>query len=263
MQLQQIGKLHSDLKFKSEAPTQGVYAGEPVAEIHLEAGFNFEQALIGLEEFDRIWLIYSFHQNQDWKPMVNVPRLPDEKKGVFATRSPYRPNPLGLSCVRLLEVRGRILSVCECDLLDGTPIYDIKPYINYADRFDAKQAAWLEQAESQEYQIVIPEYMAKKIDFAAKIANLNFRQFIQSNLRFEPLRADRKRVEVLRTEDSGEILGRIAYRTWRLQFSVNEEQRKIFVLDLFSGYSKEELSNLDNDPYGDKKIHQRFIAKSL
>ena len=107
--------------------------------IQLNPGFDFEQALTGLQEFSHRWLLYQFHNNSHWKPMVLPPRGTEsrlEKKvGVLASRSPYRPNPIGLSCVRLEKVEGRQLWVSAFDLLDATPIIDIKPYLTYADSF--------------------------------------------------------------------------------------------------------------------------------
>ena len=116
-----IGYVRSQATRRYDAPRQGVLPSAVPAILRLERGRNFEQALEGLAGFERVWLLYLFHLNEHWKPKVHVPRGPAEKIGVFATRAPYRPNPIGLSCVRLDDVRGLDLHLGECDLLDGTP----------------------------------------------------------------------------------------------------------------------------------------------
>src|SRR5688572_21498460 len=105
--LNPIGTFHTDSKFPYEARRQAAAdSANSLGEIRLEPGQDFEQALEDLEGFERIWIVYQFHHNSEWKPKVMPPRGPRIKRGVFATRAPYRPNPLGLSCVRLVRVEG-------------------------------------------------------------------------------------------------------------------------------------------------------------
>lgn len=120
----------------------------------LEPGHNFEQALEDLDGFSKIWLIYWFDRNENWKPKVLPPRGPAVKRGVFATRSPHRPNPIGLSLVDLIEIKGRTLYLGNVDLLDKTPILDIKPYLPYAEAFPEAKAGWLEGLSSTPMDIV-------------------------------------------------------------------------------------------------------------
>jgi tRNA-Thr(GGU) m(6)t(6)A37 methyltransferase TsaA len=102
-------------------------------------------ALKDLDGMDRIWVIYALHLNQSWKPVLAPPRDPDRSgRGVFATRAPHRPNFLGLSALRLLKVEGRVLHVRGIDLLDGTPVLDIKPYLPYCDSFPDSKAGWVD-----------------------------------------------------------------------------------------------------------------------
>ena len=131
-----IGHIHCGQKYRYDAPRQGTLGGDNLGVIKLEHGFNYEQAVKDLVGFDHIWLIYLFHHNKTWKPKVLTPRSLNNKKiSLFATRSPHRPNPIGLSCVELVKISGLELFIRNFDLLDGTPILDIKPYIPYCDSF--------------------------------------------------------------------------------------------------------------------------------
>nr|WP_320133437.1 tRNA (N6-threonylcarbamoyladenosine(37)-N6)-methyltransferase TrmO [uncultured Holophaga sp.] len=107
-----------------------------------------EKALRCLEGFQRIWVIFAFHRSQGWAPLVKPPRGRG-RKGVLATRSPDRPNPIGLSALELVAVEGRTLRVRGVDLLDGTPILDIKPYVPYADAFPDSVAGWIDEVDAQ------------------------------------------------------------------------------------------------------------------
>jgi tRNA-Thr(GGU) m(6)t(6)A37 methyltransferase TsaA len=108
------------------------------------------EALRGLEGFDYVWVIYVFHMNEGWSPLVRPPRGPRTKRGVLATRAPHRPNPIGLSAVQLVGVEGRSLRVRALDLLDGTPVLDLKPYVPYADAFPQARAGWVDEIEDDE-----------------------------------------------------------------------------------------------------------------
>ena len=136
-----IARMESDLPEKFGVPRQAGIVEELEGRIVFEPEFRSPDALRGIEGFSHLWLIWQFSKalRDDFSPTVRPPRLGgNERMGVFATRSPFRPNALGLSCVRMLRVerdaeRGPVLVVGGADLLDGTPIFDIKPYIPYAD----------------------------------------------------------------------------------------------------------------------------------
>ncbi len=138
-----IARYEGDLREKFGAPRQAGVVPELEGRVIFEPEYRDPEALRGIEGFDRLWLIWQFSENlrEDgvWSPTVRPPRLGGNvRMGVFATRSPFRPNALGLSCVRLLAVekdpeRGLVLRVGGADLMDGTPIFDVKPYVPYAD----------------------------------------------------------------------------------------------------------------------------------
>ena len=139
--IQVIARMHSDFATKFGIPRQSGLVEQLRSTIVFEPEYRNADALRGLEDFSHLWVIWQFSEavRQGWSPTVRPPRLGgNTRMGVFATRSPFRPNNLGLSCVRLLGVEhtaeyGTVLHVGGADLMDGTPIFDIKPYIPYAD----------------------------------------------------------------------------------------------------------------------------------
>ncbi len=139
MELTPIAYIRSDFSEKFGIPRQSGLVEELTAAVVFEPEYRDPSAFRGMEGFSHLWLIWEFSRSRGWSPTVRPPRLGGNKRlGVFATRSPFRPNPLGLSCVRLVEVRqdralGPVLVVAGADLMDGTPIYDVKPYLPYAD----------------------------------------------------------------------------------------------------------------------------------
>jgi len=148
-----IGHVRSPYLQRIDAPHQPtVVAGTETgreAEAVLELDPELPEAtLSGLAGFTRVWLVFVFHRSEGWAPMVRPPRGPRVKRGVFATRSPHRPNAIGLSCVELVGVEGRTLRLRGVDLLDGTPVLDIKPYVPYADAFPEARAGWIDQVDA-------------------------------------------------------------------------------------------------------------------
>jgi len=140
-----IGIVRSTYKERFDTPRQPALGDEVTATIELVKGINLEQATKDLEKFSHIWVIYWMHLNQGWNPLVIPPRGPKTKRGVLATRAPHRPNSIGLSVVRLLKVEGRTLTIAAHDMLDGTPVLDIKPYLPYADALPEASHGWLDE----------------------------------------------------------------------------------------------------------------------
>jgi len=142
--LKPIGIVRSGFATKFAAPHQPDETSAVENIVELLPRHNFEQALKDLEGFSRVWLVWWFHENTTWRPLVRPPRGDATKRGVFATRSPHRPNPIGMTAVELHSIRGRTLTIGPCDLLDGTPILDIKPYIPAIDSFPNATIGWLD-----------------------------------------------------------------------------------------------------------------------
>lgn len=254
MEFEPIGIYHGDATYKYEMPRQGVFAGGS-GRIELNAGRNFEMALRDLEGFERLWVLFVFNQNKgEWRPTTRPPVAAPgrERVGTFASRSPYRPNPIGLSCVRLMSVKGRILQITEADLLDGTPILDIKPYIPAADAFPTVRAGWVEAQAHEAWTVDVTSEFGAKAEFVRTQGGLDVFGAARIQLSRTPFDSSRKRV-VRNSESSGTL----SLRMFRLDFTVDEANRRVVLQDLRSGYSAADLVRAD-DPYADKDLHRAF-----
>ena len=160
-----IARIHSAFPEKFGIPRQSGLVEDLAAQVVFEPEYRSPEAVRGLEEFTHVWLIWEFSETarDTWSPTVRPPRLGgNQRLGVFATRSPYRPNPIGLSCVRLERVEisgalGPVLHVRGADLMDGTPIYDIKPYLPYADCHPEAVGGFAAQRPEGGLTVEIPE----------------------------------------------------------------------------------------------------------
>ncbi len=141
-----IGVVHSGFADKVSTPRQPFVAAAAPGRIELYTGHNFEHALEDLSTFSHIWVLFVFDQNPNWRPKVLPPFGSDKRRGVFATRSPHRPNPIGMSVLQLHGIEGLTLHVSGLDILDGTAVLDIKPYVPMADIVSHANRGWLEAA---------------------------------------------------------------------------------------------------------------------
>lgn len=248
-----IATVRSPRRHRYDVPRQGQFDASSVVQVVLEKGRNFEQALDDLRGFDRIWLLYVFHLNEGWKPRVFVPRHRQDKVGVFATRAPYRPNPIGLSCVSLLDIDGLTLHVGECDLLDGTPVLDIKPYLPYADSFPDAATGWV-PGEEELYDVYCEDVAKAQLAWLSE-RGVDILPFARTQLEAAPRDGARKRIYPA-SEKNEHVL---AYRTWRLRFVVEDEEKTVRITEIFGGYSADELASA-KDPHEDKALHRAFIA---
>ena len=166
-----IARIRNAYDGKFGVPRQSGLVEEVVSTIVFEPEFRVAEALRGIEEFSHLWLIWAFDrtEREGWSPTVRPPRLGGNQRiGVFATRSPYRPNAIGLSCVRLLGIEkgkdGTVLKVAGADLMNGTPIYDIKPYLPYADCRPEATGGFTDRTEKRTVTVEIPEETTKKMN---------------------------------------------------------------------------------------------------
>lgn len=162
-EFQAIAYIRNGFTAKFGIPRQSGLA-EVRSEIVFEPEYRVEEAFRGLEEYSHIWLLWEFSESvrKEWSPTVRPPRLGgNQRMGVFATRSPFRPNPVGLSVVKLERIdrrreEGPVLVVCGADLLDGTPIYDIKPYLPHVDSHPEAAGGFAGQVKDYELEVVFP-----------------------------------------------------------------------------------------------------------
>ena len=169
-ELKKIAVIHTEFPEKFGIPRQSGLA--PVkGRIVFEPEYRNPDALRGIEEYSHLWLIWGFSDvhEEEWRPMVRPPRLGgNQRMGVFATRSPFRPNSIGLSCVELsalerTEQEGTVLHVQGVDMKDGTPIYDIKPYLPYADAKPEASGGFADRVKDDNLEVEIPDMWMKKI----------------------------------------------------------------------------------------------------
>lgn len=165
-----IARIRNPYDGKFGVPRQSGLVEEVVSTIVFEPEYRVAEALRGIEEFSHLWLIWAFDrtEREDWSPTVRPPRLGGNRRvGVFATRSPYRPNPIGLSCVKLLAVEkgneGIVLQVAGADLINDTPIYDIKPYLPYSDCRPEATGGFTDRTEKRTVTVLIPDQIARGI----------------------------------------------------------------------------------------------------
>ena len=169
-QVKIIAKIRTDFKEKFGIPRQSGIA-DCIGRIVFEPEYRCREALSGIEGYSHLWLIWKFSEaeREEWSPTVRPPRLGGNKRvGVFATRSPYRPNPIGLSSVKLVGVEytdeGPVITVSGIDLLDGTPIYDIKPYLAYTDSHPDAVGGFADGVKDYSLNVVFPDELLKKVD---------------------------------------------------------------------------------------------------
>ena len=255
MEFEPIGFFRCDATRRYEAPRQGIFAGGE-GRVELARGRGFETALRDLDGFDRIWLVFAFDRNMGaWRPTARPPvAAPGRRRvGLFASRAPYRPNPIGLSCVRLVSVSGLTLQVAESDLLDGTPILDVKPYIPAADAFPDARAGWVDEQSPDAWRVEAAPSFLSAFEAVRAAGAPDILRAASLQLSRNPFDSSRKRVA---PAPNGGIL---SLRMFRIVFSADPSTRTITLLQLNSGYSPDELA-APGDPYADKAFHHALLA---
>lgn len=181
--VQVIGVLESCFKEKFGTPRQPHLAPGSTARLRVRARYNPAHSLAGLAEFSHVWLLSWFHlnTNKTFHPKIHPPRLKGGKIGVFASRSPHRPNPIGLSLARLERVEGATLHLSGIDLIDGTPILDVKPYLPFSDAAQAPAAGWVPENAFPELEVILSPRALKDTEGDAAL-----RRLITDALRHDP-----------------------------------------------------------------------------
>jgi tRNA (adenine37-N6)-methyltransferase len=172
-----------------------------------------------------------FHLNKYWKPLVTPPRFRKRKIGVFATRAPYRPNQIGLSCVKLEKAEGLKIFITESDILDGSPVLDIKPYLPFSDSFPGAKTGWVLTDPDNIYEVTFSEEAGIKAAEIKSSEGTNLTSYSKLQLEFTPADTSRKRISKY---EISENLYTLSYRQWKLVFMVNEKDKKVLITDIIS-----------------------------
>lgn len=230
-QFEQIGVIHSPYKEKFAVPRQPGLVKCAGGELHLIAPYNQADAVRGLEAFSHLWVIFVFHQTMEggWRPTVRPPRLGgNARMGVFATRSTFRPNPVGMSLVELKGIRCQkdqvILELGGLDLVHGTPVIDIKPYLPFAEALPDARASYAQQAPQADMPVYFTDGLSGELlEHEKRYPHL--RAFIREVLAQDPRPAYRKEEEEGKT-----------YAVWLLDFNVRwrvtEAGFEVFALEV-------------------------------
>jgi tRNA-Thr(GGU) m(6)t(6)A37 methyltransferase TsaA len=260
--LDPIGFVRSSLHTRAEAARQPQAAVGVSATIELLPGRNFEHALHDLDRWELIWVLFWFHLNPGWRPKVLPPRSTTGRKGVFSTRSPHRPNPLGMSAVRLERIDGLILHIRDSDMLDATPVLDLKPYIAYTDSHPDAGTGWLGDAARTQsgtpapdpvnaYAVKFEPLAAEQAGWIEANAGLAIRDRIESTLSLGPEPHPYRRIR-----RSGNDM-QLAVKEWRATFVVVAHE--IRILEICSGFRASQLA--PDNPDGTVEPHRKFLAR--
>jgi tRNA (adenine37-N6)-methyltransferase len=248
-----IGVVRTPFADRVSAPRQSYVAKDVPGTIVLEPGRDFEHALEDVSGWEYLWVVYWFHLNRGWRPKVLPPRS-QVKRGVFSTRSPHRPCPIGLSVVRLERVDGLSVHVRGVDMVDGSPVLDLKPYVAAADAIPEAGKGWLGAQDP-----VVPFDVAWSILAEEQLAWLrdngkdDLREAALRTLTLGPQPHPYRRIR-----DDGDGAFRLAVKDWRVRFRVRE--RRVEVERIDTGYRARQLAG---DATEDVAIalHRRFVER--
>ncbi len=257
IELKPIGHVRNTSQYKFEAPYQPDKGTSEVNAIELLPSSNFELALEDLDGFDHIWVISWFDRNTAWRPRVMPPRGPAKRRGVFSTRSPHRPNPIGMTCVPLYRINGLILEVGPLDLTDGTPVLDLKPYLRTVDCHPNSSLGWLESVVANEkiapiFTIEISPKAKEQLDWLLENWNIDFITRACKILERDPMPHRTRRILSI-----GENQYRISCGAWRLYYQIFSTT--VVVVSVGQGYSYESLTSSGNEKIIDRDAHSAFI----
>jgi tRNA-Thr(GGU) m(6)t(6)A37 methyltransferase TsaA len=235
LRLHPIGYAHTPYADRVSAPRQPYASQGARGTIELLPDHNFEHALADLDKWSHIWVIFWFNLNEGWRPKVLPPRS-TRRRGVFATRAPHRPNPLGLSVVELESIDGLTLKVRNVDLVDGTPVLDIKPYVPVADVIASANSGWLEKPDPEPpFEVIFDPLAKRQASWLKRAHDIDLAQPIAQALSLGPAPHPYRRI---RRDGEG---FRLAIKDWRAFFRV--EGRRITVQSIGTGYRPRELAS--------------------
>jgi tRNA-Thr(GGU) m(6)t(6)A37 methyltransferase TsaA len=257
-----IGVARTPFKDRVSAPRQPYAAQGARGTIELFAGRGLEHAVEDLLGWDYLWVIFCFHLNAGWRPKVLPPRSGGKRRGVLSTRSPHRPNPIGLSLVKLEDVAGLVLHVQHVDMIDGSPVLDIKPYLPYAEAHPEARTGWLKPlvpveagapaAADPEPGFVVEwtERAQEQQEYLQEEWGIDLKSPVQRTLSMGPQPHPYRRI---RRDGDAMVL---AVKDWRVRFSV--DGRRVTVACIETGYRQREIAGSEAPAV---IAHRAFVAR--
>ena len=246
-----IGVVRSPFVEPRQAPRQARLAEGVTATLELFEGRGYEFAVEDLTVGQHLWILFWFHRALGEKLKVLPPRS-SVRRGVFSTRAPYRPNPIGMSVVRLVAIDGLRLELSGVDLLDGTPVLDIKPYLPYADALPDADSGWLSAPDDPgpRYRVELSERAREQLRYLAEQWHTDLRAGIEQALVLGPQPHPYRRIK--RDGDAY----RLAHKEWRVRFTVDGEL--VRVLSIATGYRAKELFGSTD---AELEAHRQFVER--
>ncbi|MEO0054378.1 MAG: hypothetical protein RLZZ50_325 [Verrucomicrobiota bacterium] len=264
--LRPIGYIRSGktVKFQARHQPDEREAEENFLELLPEA--DLALATTDLGGFERVWLLWWFHRNTTWRPKVIPPRGPQKRRGLFATRSPHRPNALGLTPVRLLGVErgGRLLRLGPCDLVEGTPVFDIKPYVPAYDSFPGSRAGWIDEVDAAEraaprFEVEIAARAVEQAEWLRQGWGIEFLPRVRELLGRDPAPHRTRRIRRVPEEHGGGF--EIGCGAWRALFVCDDAAMRVTITGLGPSYPRWQLSRDGADQVPDREAQEAFLAR--
>ncbi len=257
--LQPIGFIRTEKQAKFQARHQPEESAAEHNLLELLPDRGYENALRDLEGFSRIWLLWWFHRNDTWRPQVLPPRGPAQRRGLFATRSPHRPNPLGLTPVPLIRIERLRLVIGPCDLVDGTPVFDIKPYVPAYDSFPDASNGWIGEVDAllaapPAYAVSFGPLAQQQADWLWYHWQIDFRERLAELLARDPTPHRTRRIT-----KRGTAQFEIGCGAWRAVFSVHAQL--VTVERLEPGYPPRFLHDPGRAGMPDQEAQLRFYER--
>ncbi|MRG93544.1 tRNA (N6-threonylcarbamoyladenosine(37)-N6)-methyltransferase TrmO [Polyangium spumosum] len=259
-----IGILRTPFPDRVSTPRQPHASEGAEGRIELAAGRGLEHAVSDLEGWEFLWVVFLFHLNKGWRPKVLPPRSAGKRRGVLATRSPHRPNPIGLSLVRLVSVESLVIHVRDVDMIDESPVLDIKPYIPYAEARPGARTGWLEPLAAPDehageapadpepgFSVTWSAHASTQAAYLRDEHGIDLVAPVDRTLRLGPQPHPYRRIRAL---PDGTL--RLAYKDFRVRFRV--DRRDVTILSIGTGYRERDLA-LSDDPAVD--VHRAFVAR--
>ena len=264
LSLTPIGILRTPFPDRVSTPRQPHASEGAEGRIELASGRGLEHAVSDLEGWEYLWVIFLFHLNKGWRPKVLPPRSSGKRRGVLATRSPHRPNPIGLSLVRLVSASGLVIHVRDVDMIDESPVLDIKPYIPYAEARPGARTGWLEPLAAENegagevpadpepgFSVTWSAHAAEQATYLRDEHGIDLVTPVERTLRLGPQPHPYRRIRAL---PDGTL--RLAHKDFRIHFRV--ERRDVTILSIGTGYRERDLA-LSEDPA--VAVHRAFNAR--